>query len=137
MAIPQALIDATPGFVQWCDDSIPKMVEIRANHGRHFQGSVLKMDESEYQRVEDLIDGEGNPYKAWAAGATFRDFLGGRPPHSFLPGNTVGFRVNRYEAPGGEGWFITATVEMSGKTYRYSYDGTGPEDFGADWREVD
>ena len=136
MAIPQQLIDATPAFVQWCEDRKPKLREIKNTRGRHFQGSVNRMDESEYRKVVEVPDGKGGFRKEWQAAETFRDFLGGRPAHSFLPGSLRDLRVNRYEAPDGEGWFITAEVGMGGKTYRFSYDGDGPEGFGHDWREV-
>lgn len=141
MAIPQQLIDKTPDFLAWCVASEDSIRVIKNTRGRYFQGSVNKMDESEYTKVVDVPDGvdeQGNAVirKVLQPADTFRDFLGGRPAHSFLPGNTIDLRVNRYEAPGGEGWFISAVVEMGGKRYAMQYDGDGPSDMGRAWQEV-
>ena len=142
MSIPSNLVRATPDFIAWCVESADTIRVLKNTRGRYFQGSVNKMDESEYTKVVEVPDGldeDGNPKSRLErqTAETFREFLGGRPAFSFLPGRVIDLRVNRYEAPDGEGWFITAAVEVGGETYTYSYDGDGPSDYGHDWEMVE
>lgn len=138
MAIPQQLVNATPSFISWCDASVAKMTEIKNTRGRYFQGEHGKQG-SEYTKIVEVpgTDDFGRPYmrRERQAAESFDDFLAGRPVHSFLPGTLDQLRINRYEGPQGEGWFITALVGIGGKQYLMSYDGAGPEDRGFSWRE--
>ena len=118
MAIPQAIRSTLPVFSRWCRDSAARIQSVKAARGRYFQGSALAPSRKEYGHED------------------FSLVTGGRVARTPLPGSEEVLRVTRYEAPGGEGWFIEARTRYQGRVYEYIHNGDGPRDYGTDWREV-